>query len=501
MATVREITTLFNFKPNLGGLKKANISIDKLKTGLKRIGIAALAAGGTLFAIAKTTANFGDNIAKTAQKIGLSTDALQELTFASKLSGVEQATLEGGIKRLSRGMLEASQGVATYADTYEDLGIKVEDGSGKLKTSDVIIEEIADKLAGMEDVTRKTAIAQELFGRAGAELIPLLNSGSKGIQKMRKEARSLGIVMSSKATKASEKFNDELLRTTEVVLALKRQIGLALLPIIQKLTTAFRGWVIQNRELIRQRLNKFLEAMAFGLGFIIGSLILLVKGFGKFIEALKDGDTPARALVASLLALAAISGFTKLIAGIKAIGAALLFVGSNKKIILLLAGVAALVAVGDFIRKETKTTAESLGENIDFLNKSVKTLEGKKKKLELKIKTSPSEFLEKSRQARLADFVKDIEKFNKRIIILGEQQRSFQKKGDGISTLGGATTSIGSPPSQPPAGDRIVNIREIKMTSNGDKDPKKTVEEFAATFDKVIRRTLADSPKRVNPGS
>lgn len=317
MATVREITTLFNFKPQLGGLKKSIINVDKLKAALKAVGIATAALGGAIFAIAKTTANFGDNIAKTAQKIGLTTDALQELTFASGLAGVNQATLEGAIKRLSRGMLEASQGVAEYADTYKDLDIDVEDANGKLKASDVILEELADKLGAMEDGTKKTALAQELFGRAGAELIPLLNEGSKGIRKMRKEARDLGLVMSKKATKSSEAFNDELFRTGEVIKAIKRDIGIFLLPIIQKLVKEFRNWVVQNRELIRENIPKFIDKAAFALGFLIGVIQGVVIRFNEFVDALKAGKAWAIILFETLKAFSPIGLLERLTIQVK----------------------------------------------------------------------------------------------------------------------------------------------------------------------------------------
>ncbi len=474
MATVREITTLFNFKPNLGGLKKANISIDKLKKGLKVIGVGALAAGGALFAIAKSTANFGDNIAKTAQKIGLSTDALQELAFASKLSGVEQVTLEGGIKRLSRGMLEASQGVATYADTYKDLGISVEDGNGELKSADVILGEVADSLSVMEDGTEKTAIAQELFGRAGAELIPLLNAGSKGISKMRKEARSLGIVMSSKATKASEKFNDELLRTTEVVLSLKRDIGIALLPIIQKVSTAFRKWVSANRELIRGKLIKFFEILAFSLGFIAGVLFGVIKLISKFVEALKNGETGARALALVLAGLIATKGLAKFVGLIQGLATALKVIGKSPAILLTFAAVS---GVAFLIGEETKLAEASIEE----LGKRIKAIQ------DLPQISDPS--IIRSRKM-------DIERLQK------QRQELLNNKGV-PKTVGSLTpSSVAAPSSQQASiGDTKISIGKIETIVNGVGDPRKVAEMVKEQTSESIRKTLRGSPHLVNTGS
>lgn len=61
------------------------------------------------------------------------------------------------------------------------MGIKVQDANGNLKSSDQLLKEVAGKFAGYQDGAAKAALAQELFGRSGAELMPLLNAGAEGI--------------------------------------------------------------------------------------------------------------------------------------------------------------------------------------------------------------------------------------------------------------------------------------------------------------------------------
>ncbi|OZB14331.1 MAG: hypothetical protein B7X58_08110, partial [Marinobacter sp. 34-60-7] len=78
--------------------------------------------------------------------------------------------------------------------------------------ADDVFKDIADRFSEMEDGSAKTALAVEIFGRAGAKLIPLLNSGSSGLSDMASEARRLGISFGEDAAKAAEEFNDNLTR-------------------------------------------------------------------------------------------------------------------------------------------------------------------------------------------------------------------------------------------------------------------------------------------------
>ena len=66
------------------------------------------------------------------------------------------------------------------------------------------MKKIADKFAVMKDGSEKTALALDLFGRAGAKLIPMLNEGSAGISELQEEARALGIVLGKEDLKAAE---------------------------------------------------------------------------------------------------------------------------------------------------------------------------------------------------------------------------------------------------------------------------------------------------------
>lgn len=190
-----------------------------------------LAAGAAaLFAIAKSTANYGEELLNTSQKIGVGVEALAGLQYGAKLANLEQAQLVQGLKFLSQNIIEAAAGVADGGSQFQRLGLTVQTATGQLKPTEQVLLEVADRFAGMADGAAKSELAVKLFGKAGIELIPFLNQGKAGIQALQDEARRLGIVMSEQDVQAASEFNDNLNRMMALAKGLTIQIGNELIP-------------------------------------------------------------------------------------------------------------------------------------------------------------------------------------------------------------------------------------------------------------------------------
>ena len=122
-----------------------------------------------------------DDLTKLAQSTGVAVEQLSALTYAADLSGVSQDQLGTAFVRLSRNISDANQGIGEAQKGFDALGISVKNADGTLKSADTVLGEVAGKFATFADSTEKTALAVNLFGRSGADLIPLLNAGSEGI--------------------------------------------------------------------------------------------------------------------------------------------------------------------------------------------------------------------------------------------------------------------------------------------------------------------------------
>ncbi|MDX1489736.1 MAG: hypothetical protein R3332_00465 [Pseudohongiellaceae bacterium] len=192
----------------MGSINSAVSSATKL---LASLGIGIGAVG--LMRVAHDALATQDAFAKMSQKINVSVESLVGLEHAAKLSGSNLASLEKGLKSVSTQLFDANEGLAESKRNFAALGVEILDSNGNLKAADSVMIEAADRFKEMEDGTQKTALAVKIFGRAGLDLIPMLNQGSDGIAAMVAEGQKLNPITSESAHQA-EIFNDNMERLT-----------------------------------------------------------------------------------------------------------------------------------------------------------------------------------------------------------------------------------------------------------------------------------------------
>jgi len=180
-----------------------------------------------------------DRLSKTAQKIGITTEALSSLEYAADMAGVSAGQLQTSMARLSTELLKARDGGKEAQATFRALQVEIRDATGGLRSSDEVLAEIADRFARMPDGVEKTALAIRLFGRAGADLVPLLNAGREGIAELRAEAERLGRVISTDTGRQAEEFNDNMKRLRMQAQQLTRSIAIEMLPALIRLSEEF----------------------------------------------------------------------------------------------------------------------------------------------------------------------------------------------------------------------------------------------------------------------
>lgn len=221
------------------GLKKASAGLGNFaKTagaGLALVATAAAAAGAALAVAVKGAIDNADEMSKTAQKVGVTTEALSRLNYAAGLSDVTLEQLSKGLGRLTQSMSQIAQGMAGPAKmAFDALGISAMDANGHLRSSDDVLADVAERFARMEDGATKTALAIALFGRSGADLIPMLNMGKSGLAELATEADRLGITLSTNTGRSAEAFNDSLTRLQSVFAGVINRIMAGILPALDQ---------------------------------------------------------------------------------------------------------------------------------------------------------------------------------------------------------------------------------------------------------------------------
>lgn len=268
------------------GLKAEQGNLGKFKLAATAA-FAAVAAAGVAAGYALTNAmgsaiNRFDDMGKAAQKVGTTTEALSRLSYAADLSDVSFEQLTGGLARLSKSLADVSTGGKGPAATaFAALGISVTNAAGQIRASDEVFAEIAEKFARLEDGSTKTALSMGIFGKAGAELIPMLNSGRDGLKQMADESDRLGNTISNSAAANAEIFNDNITRTQTALQGVVNAITSAALPVLTYLSKAF---------VTAAGNGKLLEGFATGFVVVLKSVVtvaaVVVTALGSISESL-----------------------------------------------------------------------------------------------------------------------------------------------------------------------------------------------------------------------
>lgn len=257
---------------------------------------AATAVGTTLFAIAKTAANAQEKIQLLSEKTGIAVKTLSELEHAGVLANVSIESIAAGTRFLQRGMVEATRGTEEYAKEFRNLGIATTDGNGKIRDTGEVLNEVADKLSGLDAATRN-AVGMKLMGRQFTELAPLLKDGSAGLRKAAEDARFLGVSMNEQATANADLFNDQLDRVGQAVKGVSIGIGNELIPMLTGLANATANWIAENRTAIvewtKLVFDGLIRAYVTAKQIVMGVINFISKSFSSaanfdaFIENIK----------------------------------------------------------------------------------------------------------------------------------------------------------------------------------------------------------------------
>ncbi|MFY9141562.1 hypothetical protein [Sulfuricurvum sp.] len=194
----------------------------------------------------KHTLDQADAISKMSQKIGVSVDSLYAMQAAGQLADVELQSIEKSLLKFNKGIGDAERGTGNTSNALKNLNISLKDSSGHLKTSDQYLFEVADKFKAMPDGIAKSTLAMDLFGKTGADMIPLLNSGSEAL-------KEYSGIINTETAQAAERFNDSMTKIGLSAETSSTRILTGMLPTIESLSGKFEDmadWVLKNQSTI-----------------------------------------------------------------------------------------------------------------------------------------------------------------------------------------------------------------------------------------------------------
>ncbi len=221
---------------------RASNALKKMQKDAEKIGTAlgfSLTAAATGFALMiRSAINAEDHLNDLSKKTGIAADTLGGIGFAAQQSGGDLDTASAAAGKLNKSLAEAAAGNVDAAQAFNVLGISVKDAAGNTKKADVVLAELADKFATYADGPEKAALALKLFGKAGADIIPLLDEGGKKLQDNIAYYQRFSGVTNETVAKA-DAFNDTLTQLNLLSSAFGKTLAAELLPTLQALADAF----------------------------------------------------------------------------------------------------------------------------------------------------------------------------------------------------------------------------------------------------------------------
>lgn len=274
-------STQSTFDQVKGGLKGVGGAVDSLKGAFGGL-LAGIGAG--LFASAiKEAIDYADSLMDLSKQTGISVETLGGLGYAARQNGVELEDVAKGTQKLAQYMDDIAGGNEKAMGTFNALGISATNVDGSLRPLDETLFNVADRFAALPDGAEKAALAQEIFGKSGAALIPLLTEGGDKLREMVAEYQKYGGVSEETAAQA-DAFNDTLEKINLIQGSFMRSVAAALLPTLQSLLDIFLDLKVQGSDF--GGVTTILVTAVKGLGIAAVGVVAAFKAVGQGLGAL-----------------------------------------------------------------------------------------------------------------------------------------------------------------------------------------------------------------------
>jgi hypothetical protein len=275
-------------------LEKTTAKTNLLAGGMGKLGgaVAGLVGIAGIGALTRKVLQLGDRLQKVSLQTGLAVEELEILQFAASQSGVGTEALNKSLQKFNRTIGDADQGIKESSDAFELLGISITANDGKIKDSSALFVEVAEAIKGIESPARQAAIASDLFGRSGVELLPLLQQGAFGIDMFADRLREVGGIVGTDAANSISAFNDQMDLLNRAFTAKFAVVLVAVLPFLTALVENFdaiaKAVGLAAGVFLAAKLPLILGAITLGVkalttAVMLNPLGLLATGFAAII--------------------------------------------------------------------------------------------------------------------------------------------------------------------------------------------------------------------------
>lgn len=264
---------LQRFSNSVAGVAKKVAVFGTVVTG------AAAATGLFIRSVAKDASELD----KLSQRTGISTDALQEWSYAAQSMDLDAKNIKNDLVNLQKTMSSPIPG--QFNQNLMMLGVSTRNANGALKTTDEILLDLSDKFKGMSQQR-----AEQWASKVGIspDTLLLLQKGRDGIEELKQEAHKLGAIIPEDSIKKAAEFKRQLSEMTFVMRSIASQAAIAVIPSLSKMLGVFKEFIVTNREWIQLNLEALMTGIANGFERFYNGLKKVGDKLEPFIEKIKE---------------------------------------------------------------------------------------------------------------------------------------------------------------------------------------------------------------------
>lgn len=270
---------------SLQGLSQVLRGPAGVVAGISGLAVAAVAVTKKLWDMGTAALKSGDKIIKTADALGISTDAYQELSYAMQRGGASAEDFDAALKHVEEQLGAAVQGQGRAVKAFKQFGITVKDLQSM--NAEEAFYAIAEGISKIDDPAKRMRASVQLLGGAGDKMAHAMRGGAAGLDELRKAARATGNVRTRKELESAAEAADKLL---DAQLALKgafNDVAYAVMPEMIGMLQEFAGYIRDNNGAVAE----FARAAAFtmkGVAAAIKVPYVLVQSFTEGIKFWRD---------------------------------------------------------------------------------------------------------------------------------------------------------------------------------------------------------------------
>lgn len=275
MAIVNELITKFGFIGDLAPQEAFNANLKASISLLAGMGVAIAGSAAGIAGWVASVSESIDPLVQFSRETGVAIETLQSLGYAAEVNGSSVDALQASLGEMTKRVGEfVSTGEGEAKDLVTRLGLQFKDMNGHVKSSDVILRDLADKLHGMSQAEKFSVLDKMGIDRSMVQLLSMTGDEIEGFQR---KAEALGVVTQDQADLFAD-YNDSLTTLGKGFDGIKFQVAIGFVPVLKDLVDGFTDFLVANKDLIKNGLAH--------LGEIIFSVMGMIRRFLPIVAAI-----------------------------------------------------------------------------------------------------------------------------------------------------------------------------------------------------------------------